>query len=442
MSLFIKKFLVEIVFFVFFILFFVLIVFAASEGFNDPTSLGDVSNWTEPTNAYTSNNSYAVADAGQRQEYDGFGFSIPNGNTIDGIEVRIEWNNPDGKGDETITAQLLNINGVPIGETNTTPVNTSASDVTHTLGGPNIKWGVDWTDTNINDVDFGVSLLENHLGGKPGPANVDNVDIKVYYSEPAQAPDVNVFYPENQETFDRASVSTVDVNIEVKDPDTNAENITAFLNYSTSTSQGTGTVIVANANLATDFSCDSNDLSSPSFCTYPWDISPVPDGNYYILAFVSDPLATNWDFNAGEGNFSICGAVSILLTNDTADLGTLAPGETNTTEGLTNALDLENDGGVDVNVYIYATSSLFTNAPGTSQHYQFKVSNIEPGSFGAASATYTDLPIGEENQVLAISFFDWNDSHDTARTDINVLVPDGEPAGGKVSLVYFVAEAT
>ena len=61
---------------------------------NDSASSG-WSAWTNPDNAKTSNNTYAVfsADSAGRSYYlkaTDFGFSIPDGSTIDGIKLEVE----------------------------------------------------------------------------------------------------------------------------------------------------------------------------------------------------------------------------------------------------------------------------------------------------------------------------------------------------------------
>ena len=64
-------------------------------GWKSPTGTGDNYNqWTNPTNAYSSDDNYAtaaIAGASKCQDYTNFNFDIPAGATIDGVEISLEW---------------------------------------------------------------------------------------------------------------------------------------------------------------------------------------------------------------------------------------------------------------------------------------------------------------------------------------------------------------
>ena len=74
----------------------------------------------------------------------------------------------------------------------------------------------------------------------------------------------------------------------LKDSDTNA--LFVDINYSTTGVVGTGTQILLNENVLTSGSlvCDSGNFSADTNCSYSWDITSVSDGNYFIVAVVSD----------------------------------------------------------------------------------------------------------------------------------------------------------
>ncbi len=121
------------------------------------------------------------------------------------------------------------------------------------------------------------------------------------------APDVNVLYPQNSETFDKDLNSFIDVNVSIQDTDNNSTDILIDLNFSTSQTQGTGTVIVNDSNLSTAWTCDGDDLSTAQECKFNWDISAVANDDYFILVEVSDGTST--DFNSGANTFTITSAV-------------------------------------------------------------------------------------------------------------------------------------
>jgi len=56
-----------------------------------PTATGeDYNEWANPTNAYSSDDTYATAQSGEDQDYYNFDFDIPDSSIIEGIEVQVE----------------------------------------------------------------------------------------------------------------------------------------------------------------------------------------------------------------------------------------------------------------------------------------------------------------------------------------------------------------
>ncbi len=94
---------------------------------------------------------------------------------------------------------------------------------------------------------------------------------------------------------------TIDFNVQSTDSNT----IFIDLNYSSSNTQGTGTVILEDYNAGTATVCATADLNSQTACSWDWNISSslVADGNYYILIFVDNNTAT--DFNASDNIFMV-----------------------------------------------------------------------------------------------------------------------------------------
>ncbi len=146
--------------------------------FNVPTNDGNPHNeWTDGGNAYLSDEQYATeATVGQRQSYDGYGFSIPNGNQIDGIVVKIEAS--DTVGDGYLDVGLSWNGGGSITATTTTGL-LSSSDSVYTLGSPSDLWGRSWTVSDFEDENFGIRLI-----ARPGTGtvHVDAISVRIYHS--------------------------------------------------------------------------------------------------------------------------------------------------------------------------------------------------------------------------------------------------------------------
>ena len=156
-----------------------------SEGFNDPTADATRSGTpaTTPANAYTANDTYADIRDLTEHDYFTYGFCIPSGATIQGVEVRTEWHTTKVTDTGYLTLQLRSDVGTLFGSTKVTPTIDGTTDIVHTLGSSVDGWGAALTEPIINDTDFGVSLLYTKTAGGGGNhAFVDNVDIKVHFS--------------------------------------------------------------------------------------------------------------------------------------------------------------------------------------------------------------------------------------------------------------------
>src|SRR3989344_6729137 len=74
--------------------------FAADTGFLSPTAAGGSHNqWATPSNAFISDDAYATETSeGEDQSYENFGFSVPVGSLIHGIEMNVEAKSSDAFG--------------------------------------------------------------------------------------------------------------------------------------------------------------------------------------------------------------------------------------------------------------------------------------------------------------------------------------------------------
>lgn len=120
-----------------------------------------------------------------------FGFAIPTGSTINGIEMTYERAQQfqDGADVTESIVQLLQ-GGTPGGTNKANTVVGSLPTTTLTpvtYGGASDTWGRSWTAEQINASNFGVaiSLLLTCDEVNPAQAFVDYVSVTVHYTEPA-----------------------------------------------------------------------------------------------------------------------------------------------------------------------------------------------------------------------------------------------------------------
>lgn len=167
----------------------------ASQGPNSPSAAGTDSSvgtvtWTSTGNIYSSNNSRAIVSySGPGTSYflkaTGFGFSIPSGATIDGIEVVFEGYSSIGGGSEGFLNITKLIKGGSIVGTDQDSGQRieGIGDTTVTIGGPSNLWGTTWNDSEINASDFGVAVsITTQYQKSGGGAYCDTITIKVYYT--------------------------------------------------------------------------------------------------------------------------------------------------------------------------------------------------------------------------------------------------------------------
>ena len=149
--------------------------------------------WVNPGNITAddaSTSSTGFLSASETSDYlygDSFGFSIPIGATIDGVEFRFERQNPfGGSGDEVgdHTVQLVNDSATRFGNNKAAggdwPSSLTLSSI---YGGPTDPWGATLSPAICNDADFGVQVRAEVTSGSFVVGDVDYFELKVYYTE-------------------------------------------------------------------------------------------------------------------------------------------------------------------------------------------------------------------------------------------------------------------
>ncbi len=97
---------------------------------------------------------------------------------------------------------------------------------------------------------------------------------------------------------------TIDVNIQ----DADSNNLLLDLNYSASSTRGTGTVIVNNLDInrlptTGAWNCADTNFQNITTCSIDWNIASISDGNYFILATLDDIFTLK--FNTSDNNFMV-----------------------------------------------------------------------------------------------------------------------------------------
>ncbi len=147
-----------------------------------PTSASGT--WTNPTNALTSNNSYATytGTGAAVLTLGSYGFNIPAGSTINGIQVTVEGlSSGTNATNRTIRVGVTKNGTADVGTTKTQALTTTEN--TYTLGTTSDLWGTTWTVADINAGTFGIRVRDNDTTSS-GTFSIDVVNIIVTYTPP------------------------------------------------------------------------------------------------------------------------------------------------------------------------------------------------------------------------------------------------------------------
>lgn len=154
---------------------------ADDTGWKSPSSSVAGGQYTNPDNAFSSDNAYATNGTdGQSQLYANFGFSIPSGSTINGIEVTVEGKTSSTSGGRQFNVALSGDSGSNFTSEKTTGALTT-SDSTHTLGGNADLWSGSWNQSNFTNDNFRVKVISKISGGSK-ILSLDHIQVKVHYS--------------------------------------------------------------------------------------------------------------------------------------------------------------------------------------------------------------------------------------------------------------------
>ena len=175
--------------------------------------------WTNPSNAASRDNSLATTTGTLSTRYlkaTNFGFSVPSGSTINGIEVIFaKAYNVSGN-----QSRVSIVKGGVIGSTDladTTAEGKVGTWSTSSVGGTSQLWGEIWAYSDINSSNFGVviSLASSH--GKSVTFEVDSIKIIVNYSEGStteiknSSVKANIVTTNIEDNYVKANIKNIDI---------------------------------------------------------------------------------------------------------------------------------------------------------------------------------------------------------------------------------------
>lgn len=172
---------------------------------NEPGGIISGKPWSSPTNAYTDDGTYAIANQTVEQKFhlwrkfDGLREAIPGGATIQGIEVEVQVKVDTGT--STLQAQLSKDGATTVG-TNETSSSFGTTDSVRTLGSSTNLWGTTWTPGDFGN-NFGVVLNGTDVGTHT--YSVDYIKVTVYYTTIEDHEFTGNFIPSTDDVYDIGS---------------------------------------------------------------------------------------------------------------------------------------------------------------------------------------------------------------------------------------------
>jgi hypothetical protein len=121
-----------------------------------------------------------------------YGFSIPAGATIDGIQVSVMRKSSSNSGGKSINDNVISLvkDGIIVGDNKATVTNWPTTIAATNYGSANDLWGTTWTSDDINSVNFGVALSAFNQSTGNRTASVDYIQITVTYTPDITAPTI------------------------------------------------------------------------------------------------------------------------------------------------------------------------------------------------------------------------------------------------------------
>ena len=167
-------------------------------GHRAPTGTTAPNGWTTPNGALVDGGSTHANNAtGAQQGYGNFGYSIPAGSTISGIEVRVDARSTDGTGCAIGVALSWNNGGT---WTTQKTQSLTASFATSFLGNATDTWGRTWSATEFANGSFAVRVADVDPGSActdSARTDLDFLTVIVHYTGPATTQGRQVLAPDN-----------------------------------------------------------------------------------------------------------------------------------------------------------------------------------------------------------------------------------------------------
>ncbi len=236
----------------------------ADTGFKSPSATGDDHNqYTNPTNAFSSNDVYAVATtAGWQQDWYNFSFGISAEATIDGFIVSLEGKD-DNVGDGVQQGVDLSADGGTTYPDSTWQWATGTSENIQTVGGATQLFSHgSWTQSGTTNANFRLRLTIDAMRDASN-VSIDHVQVKVFYTESVTTTSTSSTTSSSTTTTSTSSSTTTTSSSTT----TTSSSTTSTSSSTTSTSSSSTTTTSTSSSTTTTSTSSSTTTTSTSSST-------------------------------------------------------------------------------------------------------------------------------------------------------------------------------
>jgi len=218
----------------------------------------------------------------------------------------------------------------------------------------------------------------------------------------------------------------------------NTVNRTPFLNWTATDYSGDG--LTYEINITCHDSCPTDDdryntsITTMNF-TPAVELLYLWDEGYWYNWSVRAYDSINYSSWTSPWNFTISSLVMISLDPNSSDFGTAEPGDSNSTVNDEPApIVIHNDGNCYINITLNATNYLWDLIQEPNSSFMFKMDNVsgEEGAFNLSGSIVSWTPINISlNNLTIVHYLNYTEGMDSVEFDLNITVPQSEPAGTK-----------
>lgn len=423
--------------------------------FKSPSAVdGNHDEWSNATNAFSSDDQYATENSeDDDQSFENFGFSIPAGSTINGIELRLEAKSSDTSGCQ------LEVRMWSQSDNEHTDYKTQAltgSDTIFTLGSASDLWGSTWIATDFSNSNFHAEVRFDDVSSSScdsSTVSLDHIQAKVHYTEPAPQPDLTATKTNNvggNAVINTPFTWTIRVeNIGLGNASfTNNQNILWDERASTGVSSY-GTPTITTNGTTGSFDCTLSGTNNRDLVCEANGAATMPPGSYIDIAYTVTPSAAGTLNNPRSGESCLAddgGVITESSENNNSCANSVTVASYSVVQnpplgqacGLDIALILDNSTSIDSSELSTMKSAMtaFTAAfAGTPT--QFSVSRFATTAqvLQSFTANITDVNSAINGISVAGGYTNWEDGllkgqstlPNRTNPDLVVFASDGNP---------------